>query len=274
MDIKILQDIGLTEPQAKAYLLLVKHGSLKPPVIAQKLGVTRTNAYKVFDQLEEFGLAKKLEQDKKLTYTASHPTALEHLAETKRKAAAEHEKQVKAAIPSLLNYFFTFSEQPGVRYFQGKEGIETIYKEQLRDKQDLYIIRSWKDREFFGKGVYNVWRKRPSTYGIPTTILSPDVPDANNDPDIDKKYLFDRTWMKQEDYTAPVEWNIFGSKVSVISFGEEAMGLVIDSPQIAESLRQLFCLMQQGLRATPDYEQMPLLAKRSEDISTKDNPEW
>jgi len=274
MDIKLLTDIGLNKTQAKAYIALVKQGSLTPPALAKLINETRTNAYTVLDKLTELGLAKKSERDKKLIYKVENPVALEKLVIANRHEALEREKKIKNAMPTLLNYFYTYSEQPGVRFFQGKEGIEDIYKDQLHTGKTIRVIRSWKDRDFFGKGAYSIWRKRPAKHGIPTIMLSPDVPDANNDPELDKKLLFSRTWMNKNDYTAPVEWDIYGDKVSIISFGEEAIGMIIESPQIADSMRQLFAIMDKGLRTNPEYEKLPRSGRLEDDKYVTQHPEY
>lgn len=271
---ELLTSLGLNKTQAKAYLALVRHGTLTPPELAKKTGETRTNAYTVLDRLVELGLAKKTEVHNKLTYRVENPVALETLAKRQRDQALERERLVKNSMPSLLNFFYTYAEQPGIRFFQGKDGIEEIYKDQLRTGQAIRIVRSWKDKDFFGKGVYSIWRKRPSKYDIPTIMLSPDVSDANNDPELDKQLLFERTWMKKDDYTAPVEWDIYGDKVSVISFGEEAIGMIIESPQIAESMRQMFTIMQRGLEATPDYVAMPQHGRLNDDEYVREQPEY
>src|SRR5688572_27750472 len=54
---EILTHLGLNPTQAKAYLAIVRHGSLTPPELAKNIGETRTNAYSVLDQLVELGLA-------------------------------------------------------------------------------------------------------------------------------------------------------------------------------------------------------------------------
>jgi sugar-specific transcriptional regulator TrmB len=274
MNEELLQQLGLNKTQAKAYLTLVRHGSITPPELAEKTGETRTNAYSVLDKLVELGLAKKDDSKKKLVYRVENPVALEKLVKQQRDEALQREKLIKDSMPALLNFFYTYSEQPGVRFFQGKDGIEEIYKDHLRTGKTTRIIRSWKDRDFFGKGVYNVWRKRPAKHGIKTVMLSPDVPDANNDPELDKILLWSRTWMRKDDYTAPVEWDIYGDKVSIISFGEEAMGMIIESPQIAESMRQIFALAERGLKADPKYNEMPKYGRLSDEQYAKDNPEY
>lgn len=274
MDIRLLEDIGLTNVQAKTYASLVERGESGAPAIATTIGESRTNAYKVLDKLCELGLANKEQIGKRVRYFPANPAALEQLVNQQTNEVQLRDRKLKAAMPGMLDFFFARSEQPGIRFFQGKDGIEKIYKDQLITGKPIRIVRSWKDRDFFGKGVYSTWRKRPAKYGIPTIMHSPDVPDANNNPELDKKLLFSRTWMDREDYTAPVEWDIYGDKVSVISFGEEAIGMIIESPQIAESMRQMFEIMGRGLRANPEYSSLPKHGRMEDDKYVMQDPEY
>lgn len=274
MDYTLFVEAGLTEAQAKAYVFLATHNPSTPPQLSKALDESRTNGYKLLEQLEELGLAVRDDSEKKRLYWAKNPTALLSTLQSEEEKVMLRTKKFKTNMPNLINEYLKHNEQPGIRFFQGKRGIEQIYQDQLDKKQPIYIIRSWKDRDFFGKGVYSIWRKRPSMHDIPTIMLSPDVDDANNDPELDKMLLFSRTWMKREDYTAPVEWNIYGDNVSIISFGEEAMGMIIESSQIADSMRQLFAILQKGLRANKNYDSMPLHGKLNDDEVVSEHIEY
>ena len=261
MDQRVLKEIGLTEPQAKAYILLVKQGEIKPPDVASKINVTRSNAYKIFEQLEELKLAKQVEQGKFLAYRAQHPLALERLAETKRKEAMQHEQQVKAAMPALLNDFFTFSEQPTVRFYQGEAELKDIYFDQIRTKQPIYIIRPDYNMDIYDFDYMTKIRHLARKAGIQRYAITPDRDMApKNYKESDPFMLLKRTWLKADEYTAPVEWNAYGDKLAIMSFGQEAIGTIIESPQIAESFRQLYKLLDTGLRSRPGYDKMPLKA--------------
>ena len=246
MNIETLEQFGLNKTQAKAYLALIRNGSLTPPALSKITGETRTNAYTVLDKLVEFGLAKKMEQNKKFVYRVENPVALEKLAARHRAEALQREQQVKTAMPSLLNFFYTFSEQPGVRFFQGADGIKEIYNDTLRTRQDIYLLRSPLDKDLMSDEFFQKYKSQRSKLGITTYILSPDVPGATRDPESDKNNLIKRTWLPKDTYTAPVELDIYGNKVALISFGEEAMGTIIESPQVADAMRQLFALAQAG----------------------------
>jgi sugar-specific transcriptional regulator TrmB len=249
MNVTTLEQFGLTRSQAKAYMALVRCGSLTPPALAKLIGESRTNSYMVLDRLVELGLAKKLEKNNKFSYHVENPIALEKLAVKARNIALEKEKEIKDAMPTLLNYFYTYSEQPGVRFFQGKDGIKEIYDDVLRTGQTVYLLRSLYDQDLMTLDFYIKYKARRAKLGIKTVMLSPSNDKKAWNPATDERYNLDRIQLPPGSYTGSVELSIYGDKTSLISFGTEAIGTIIESPQIAEAMRQLFALAQTGATA-------------------------
>ena len=52
------------------------------------------------------------------------------------------------------------------------------------------------------------------------------------------------------------EWSVLAIKRRLFR-GKEAIGMVIESAQIAESLRQIFGLLDEGLKRRPGYKKLP-----------------
>lgn len=257
----LLVNLGLNHTQAKAYMALVRHGALTPPELAKKTGETRTNAYTVLDRLVELGLAKKDEKNKKLIYRVENPVALENLVKRHRDEALERERLVKTSMPALLNFFYTYSEQPGIRFFQGIEGLKEIYNDQLRTGKDVMFVRSTADTKLYGYELMRELRGKFARRGIKRHAFSPDAADIPVKwRELDPPRLLRRTWLG-DDYSASVEWSVYGDKVSIISFGEEAIGMIIESPQIAESMTQLLKLVDRGAKARDDYDKLPRRAR-------------
>jgi sugar-specific transcriptional regulator TrmB len=117
-DTAILRKAGLTESQAKGYLALIEHGTLSPTELADKTGESRTNGYMICDKLEKLGLAAKKE-GKKALYSPTHPSALEALAERRRKAVQRNEQEVKQNVGTLIDYFYRFNSTPGIEFDYG-----------------------------------------------------------------------------------------------------------------------------------------------------------
>jgi HTH-type transcriptional regulator, sugar sensing transcriptional regulator len=266
MDIHLLEDIGLTKVQAAAYEALVKSGASGAPAIAVAIKESRSNTYKVLDRLCDLGLASKSPGGKKILYYPSSPAALEQLLQREAALVGLRERKLKSAMPDLMNFFLASSEQPGVRFYQGPEGLKQIYEDQIKTNKQLYYIRSLEDVRFFALPELHAIRNAFVKRGIPRRAITqdivpnPNIPENERAPikESDAAMLLTRTWIDPEDYEEPVEWAVYGDKLSIISYGKEAIGMVIESSQIAAAFRRLFTLLDEGIRRRPGYALRPL----------------
>lgn len=233
---------GLTASESKCYTELVRHTDIAPTQLAKAIGQTRTNTYKLLDSLVASGLAEKFEYKNKLRYRAANPQRLLELARERREEMLNQEKVMESHVSNLQKEYFQVSEQPGIRFYQGKDSIGTVFEDMIKTGKDIYLLRSPHDTEFMGKDFYINFKKRRALAGINTYIYSADIESATHDPKADRLNNMFRTWLPADAYTAAVEWNIYDNKVAIISYGKEAFATVIESPQIAESLRQILTM--------------------------------
>lgn len=240
MNPKLLQELGLSKSQAITYLRLVERGELSPPAVAALTGESRSNAYMILQRLEELGLVEKLENSKKITYQPLNPIALETLAEKRRLVSAQIENQIKHTMPQMLSYFYSFTEKPGIRLLQGIEGLKEIYADTLRTRKDIYFMRTPSEVKFLGEDYFQAYKKKRAELGIKTYAFTQATQASHQNALKDDSYNMIRTWIKSDDYNAPVEINVYGDKVAYLAYGEEIMGVIIQSAVIAESMRQLF----------------------------------
>lgn len=246
-EIEILKKAGLNEAQATVYNALLQNGALTPTELAAKTGQSRENCYAVSKKLIELGLIEQT-NDKKIKYQVLNPSALEILAEKRRKVVAKNEKFVKENLSSLLDIFYANNEMPGARTLEGIEGIKEAYLDTLRVKQDIFLLRTKSydaisDKS--GDGFLENYRKQLPILGIHTYALTSVHKDAikRSRNGNDEASLYHRTWMPEDDYTAPVTIQVYGDKVALISFGETQMATIITSPTIAEAMRQILKIM-------------------------------
>lgn len=248
MDTAILRKAGLTESQAKGYLALIEHGALSPVQLAEHTGESRTNGYMICEKLEKLGLATK-KDGKKALYSPAHPSALEALAERRRKAVQQAEQSVKNNLSELIDYYYEQRDTPGVTTEVGNEGIKKVYSAILQDKNDLELLRSPHDSGYMSSQFYAEYQQNRADKGIKTKLIAIDNPRsrAKQNPGYDEsKGIVQRTWIKESQYNAHVEWSVYGDKVSAITFGEQPIALTIYSKEIAESMRQIFALVSQS----------------------------
>lgn len=261
MDTAILRKAGLTESQAKGYLALIEHGALSPADLADKIGETRTNGYAIADKLTTLGLATK-KDGRKAVYTPNHPSNVELLAEKRRKVLVKNEQEVKQGISPLIDLFYKFSEEPGTRTLQGIDGIKEVYADTLRAQQTIYLLRTVADIPDLGLEYLDSYRAQRAAAGIHTYALTPDTEIGRRyaKSGEDRRMLFHRTFLPDNSYTAPVEIDIYGDKVALISFGNTQMATIIHSPPIAEAMRQLMKLLanQLATSAAPPAAPQPV----------------
>jgi sugar-specific transcriptional regulator TrmB len=243
MNVRTLQNFGLTEPQAKAYICLVKSGSLTAKSLAEKIKEGRTNTYMVLDRLLELGLVAKVEDRKVLRFCAANPVQLQNLAESKRREVLAHEKAVKDAMPALLSYYYTYQNQPGIRFFQGLEGITKMYEDQRRTMADIYFMRADSNVNPIRDVLLDHIEKR-TRLGIVTHSVEPYGSQPVGFAGVDDRKKRDITWLPNGTFTAPVNVYIYGEKVALMSHGEEVFGSIIESPQLAVAFKQIFNLVR------------------------------
>ncbi|MFO0881943.1 MAG: helix-turn-helix domain-containing protein [Candidatus Saccharimonadales bacterium] len=254
----VLEAAGINGTLAKAYLSLLVVGDITPAAFAKEIAESRSNTYKLLDELVERGLATRADIGKKLHYRAENPSHLLTLARERKDQIELQEKQLRSTVPELVKQYYKTHEQPGVRFYQGKDGIKEIYLEQIAEAKPIQFMKTRADIEFFGFQFMHEVRNLAPKANIQRKAFTPDAPETPVDiKESDKAMLLERTWYLPEDYTAPVEWSVFGNKVSIISFGKEAIGMVIESAQVAESLRQMFGLLDEGLKRRPGYSKLP-----------------
>lgn len=252
--IPLLRKAGLTESQAKIYLALIENGASTPAELVKLTGETRTNTYMLCDKLVRLGLATKTD-DKKASYNPTHPSAIEALAERRRKVLVRNEQEVKASLGHLIDYYYTKRDTPGVVTEVGRNAIESVYNNILANKQPLEYLRSPHDSGYMSSEYYREYGAKRAAAGIDTSVLSIATPRVLNrwssEYDAGRR-IVERTWLTDKQYNAKVEWSVYGNTVSALTFGEEPIALTIHSKDIAQSFREIFALIKQTGKPAKD----------------------
>ena len=62
----------------------------------------------------------------------------------------------------------------------------------------------------------------------------------------DEKLGREMAWFPPNKYNEPVNIYVYGNKVAIISYAEETIGVLIESPQIAAAFKQLHAIVKVG----------------------------
>jgi len=221
--------------------------------------------YKLLEQLEEMGLVKKDASEKKMKFWAQNPSALKNIVEKEVTSALIKSKRLDANMSTLVDDFVVNNKQPHIKFYQGEKGVMSVLKDQIEDGCDVHYIRSLSDAIDIDEHELHILRNQYVDKGIQRYGITQDheprfkVAPQDRMPiqESDKLMNLHRTWISESDYDAPVEWASYGNKLSIISFGDETVAVVIESPQIAASFRQIYQLLSSSIRQKPGYKILP-----------------
>lgn len=236
-----LRDFGLTLPEITVYIASLELGPQPASVIAKKAKLKRGHTYNMLGLLIQKGIVQEFVKDK-VTYFSSRPpstlmTVLEH-----QKEELEIKKQkLLQAIPALEQIRNPLLVQPKVRFFQGVEGIKEIYEDTIRVRgQDIYAFG---DFEYFfpenQNKELNDWIWNYATRRAEKDIWYIGI--LNKSPMSDRAHKRRREQKRKlkmlKNIYLPVEINIYGNKVSLMSTYRDMVGLIIEDAPIAETFR-------------------------------------
>lgn len=143
MDIKILEEIGLTSGEVKVYLALLKIGQNSTGAIAKESQVSRSKVYGILDKLIKKGLVGHLMKEKIIYFTAMEPKRIIDYLEEKNKKFNEQREVIKKMIPELEAKQKLEKLKTKAILYEGIKAIKNFYLnilEELSPKETYYII--------------------------------------------------------------------------------------------------------------------------------------
>ncbi len=255
MDIEILTQTGLSEVQAKIYLYLIKHGQSTPAEIATGVEENRTTVYSAAEKLEELGVISQKDRGKIAAYVPNHPSVLESIAEKRLRKVARQAKNLESNLPSLINFYNEHQSTPGATTFYGDEGVKMIWDKVVATKAPYYFIRSRYD-EATNKETLAEFKKARVEAGIESEDITPSEFASNTNAEMRKRLLLTRTLLPPGEYDSPVEIDIFGDNVAFINYHKDGMSTLIESPEIADAMRQVFLFAKKHIRKSTNQDDL------------------
>ncbi len=135
-----LENMGLSQHEAKIYLALLELGRGTVTQISQAAQLNRTTGYDILERLSLYGLASRAGSGtKKKHYAAEPPVRLKQYLENKKSQADRRLDEVGEVLSDLQGLYRKESK-PVIKFFEGKEGIKNIYWHTLETKSTIYSL--------------------------------------------------------------------------------------------------------------------------------------
>jgi sugar-specific transcriptional regulator TrmB len=230
-----LEVIGLDEAEASAYLALLELDEASIAQIAEKAKLKRPTTYLIVESLKEKGLVSMVKRKKKTLFLAEDPRKILDMLE-------ERKQKMSRIMPELLSFANVLDKKPGIRYFEGWEGIKDVYRDTLNYPEqefqaffsEVFLTRF--DEKFFTEFYYDQRLQKR----IFVRAILPDNADTRKLVAQDQMQLRKSKLAPAGMFHMHIEINTYGKdKVGIISF-EEDFALIIESKKIHDSLKSLF----------------------------------
>ncbi len=172
----LLQDLGLSENEAKMYELLLSSGTTKARDLVEKSGLGRGHVYNVLTQLQQKGLALAI-QGKQIQFQAVDPSKLQGLLEAKKQAARRLESAFLETLPKLSSAFNLSTGKPAIQIFEGLDGFEQALNDSLESKTEILTYIDVKAVSGATRAINDRYVKRRVAKNISKRILLIDTPE-------------------------------------------------------------------------------------------------
>ncbi|NMG35723.1 transcriptional regulator TrmB [Azoarcus sp. TTM-91] len=249
MESKLAQ-IGISGTLFKLYAAAIELGEAPISDVAARAGLVRTTAYDALSRLEQEGLVVLENRGSKRYVVAEDPTVLLERLEARRQMLGE-------LMPQLRSLYNRVKGKPGIRFYEGAEGIRTALWDTLTVTGEPKVLRGIlsmgelsetpgleeMERFIAARASKGIWLKvirsrRKDVEPIWPSSLG-DLRDLRYAPD---------------DMVLSMTTFIYDNRVSLISSRRENYGLIIESEEFAAMQRQLFDALWSVATPTPDSE--------------------
>lgn len=231
MNIKDMEDIGLTENEATIYLLLIERGPLMAGSISKYAQINRTTVYDTIERLIEKSLVKYTISANRKVFSAVHPDIL--LSEIRQK-----EEKIKEILPELSKQFDNSNKGEQSNIYKGRKGIRTILNDILNHKSYVAFGSSGKFIEIMKHDFESFQRKKKEKKIKARVILS-----ASSRQSEQISISYSKFRYINDKFSAPTTTFVYGDNTTTIVWCNVPIATVINSKEVSQSFKGYFELL-------------------------------
>ena len=236
----IFTQLGLSSNEATVYEFLLKNGESSAGQIIKKTPLKRGVIYNTLSNLLKKGIASQKIKNKISYFKPEHPEKLREFAEQKENEFKKAKNTLEANLPTFISEFNLVSGKPGVRYFEGIDGIKKVINNTLTSKTVIYTYADMEKINQYIKKINDEYSKKRNELKIEKKVL---LVDSEYTHKFLKNYPaenLDIRFIKNiRHFTAVMQ--IYDNKISYITLAKERItGIIIDDKNIYEMHKILF----------------------------------
>lgn len=243
-----LEDMGLSEKEAKVYVASLMLGPATVQQISTQAEIKRVTTYVILESLANLGLVSQTSHGKKTYFTAEEPGSLKRLLDKREEELADQRKNFDNLLPDLASLQSIPAESPSVKFYDGAEAIRTImatFLDQHKDEKDktTYAFSNLDQlHTFFPEFKEKMTNPERVKAGfnskfIYTTNRGPILADSDDRTNRESRFVDPKLYPLKGDMT------IVGNHVLILSLGaSKPIAVSLDSKDIADGFKAIFDL--------------------------------
>ncbi|MFA4831444.1 MAG: helix-turn-helix domain-containing protein [Patescibacteria group bacterium] len=249
--INTLTNYGFEPSEAEIYQILVENGEMSVPRILQKTQLSRASVYDSLTMLMAKDLLDYRKDGRTALYKPTHPNKLFGLIEQKKRETALLNQEMEETIRGFTGAFNLSQNRPGVRFFEGEEGIKEVTFDSLKSNGDILTYLDVDATQKYIAEMNKEYVAERVRLNIKKRMIVPDTPQTR---ERYKNYspLLEVRLMPPNIKPFRTITQIYNNTVSFSTLNEQKMiGVIIEDEQIAELHRSVFEFVWQSL---PDIQ--------------------
>ncbi|MFA5872039.1 MAG: helix-turn-helix domain-containing protein [Parcubacteria group bacterium] len=251
-----LTKAGLRDKAARIYAALLENGGAYPSKLAEITKINRSTTYKVLTNLAVKGLVGEIVKGKKLYYQIEKPYKLERYARYNLSRAQDTLEYTKKLIPELEGLFSLIPNKPQVKYFEGVDGVVSIYEDHLATDKKYEMLAFSNTSEvinFLTSKFIDRYLRAKEKIGIATRAITPDTNTDKNYANKIYKNIDKKIWpvlrhIPKEIFPYKIELTIYAdNRVSLLKLErEQPIGVIIEDKTFHDTMQMIFELAWKG----------------------------
>jgi sugar-specific transcriptional regulator TrmB len=238
MDIKILEDSGLTNTESRVYLMLLKSGSSLAGKITQETGIHRRSVYDALERLIEKGLVSYIKSNNRKYFQAEDPKRLADILK-------EKENTLSIVMPELEAMRKFVPETKETLFYKGRFALRAIFNDQIEEGKEILVVGGSENVNEIMGYYFMHYDKERKKRNIPVKIIFKESAKKTDYvktiPLADIRFLPDKS-------SSPLAINIYGDKTAMILWTQEPIGILIKEKTVAEGYRRYFDVLWQNAK--------------------------
>lgn len=254
---ELLQDIGLSENEAKLYIALLRSGQQTITFLSEKAGINRGLGYVLLHALLEKGLVTKASKGKVITFSPLDPKQLLSYLEHKKEDIGQKQERVQAMLGQLSAITNPLSAKPKIRFFDGKEGAKTVLESILtaKNKKLQAYLSVAETVQLVGIDYFSRFLKKLTQGGY--TLEAIRTREKDKQMPIQASVLLETSRKDKrsvcfapQEFAFPMTMFLFDDSIAVLSSKEESFALIIESSEYKRMQGKLFEMLWNSLQRT------------------------